>query len=266
MKRTLISLSLLALFAALPAAAADKTDKSASTTFAKVNGKVIPTNRAEVMMASQLAKGQKETPELQAAVREELIRREILAQEAVKKGLDKKSDVQAQMDLARQGVLVGVFLNDFAANLKIADADVQKEYDAAKAALGDKEYKARHILVEQEGEAKDIIAKLKKGEKFEDLAKASKDPGTKDKGGELGWANKSSYVPAFADAMVKLGKGQLTETPVKSDFGWHVIQLDDIRDIKFPPVADLKPQIVQRLRQQAVEKLVLDLRAKAKVE
>lgn len=257
MKRTLISLSLLA-FAATAAQAADP--------YAKVNGKAIPANRAEVLMANQLAQGQAKTPELEKAVKEELVRREVLAQAAIAKGMDKKSDVQAQVDLARQGVLIGAYLNEFARGVKIGDEDVKKEYDTLKSALGDKEYKARHILVEKEDEAKDIIAKLKKGEKFEELAKLSKDPGSKEKGGELGWANKASYVPAFADAMSKLAKGKYTEAPVQSNFGWHVIQLDDVRELKAPNFDDVKPQIVQRMRQMAVEKHILDLRAKAKVE
>lgn len=270
MKRALLSTSLIALsaaFVAVPAGAADKDVKAApKSTVATVNGKAIPASRADVLLANQLAQGQANTPELQAAVREELVRREVLAQEAQKKGTDKKADVQAQLDLARQGVLIGAYLNDYARNVKISDEDVQKEYEGIRGALGDKEYKARHILVEQEGEAKDIIEKLKKGEKFDELAKASKDPGSRERGGDLGWANKASYVPPFAEAMAKLEKGKYTEAPVQSNFGWHVIQLDDVRELKAPPLDDVKGQILQRLRQQAVEKHILDLRAKAKVE
>ncbi|MDX9994930.1 MAG: peptidyl-prolyl cis-trans isomerase [Rhodocyclaceae bacterium] len=257
MKRALLPLTLIALFAS-PAFAADPV--------AKVNGKAIPANRANVLIANQMAQGQAKTPELEAAVKEELVRREVLTQEALKKGVDKKSDVQAQLDLARQGVLIGAYLNEYARNVKITDDDTRAEYDKIKAALGEKEYKARHILVEKEGEAKDIIEKLKKGEKFDELAKASKDPGSKDRGGELGWANKSSYVPAFSEAMAKLEKGKYTESPVQSNFGWHVIQLDDVRELKAPAFDEVKPQILQRMRQQAVEKHILDLRGKAKVE
>jgi peptidyl-prolyl cis-trans isomerase C len=257
MKRALISLSVLALFS---------TAAVAAEPYAKVNGKAIPANRAEVMMANQLAQGQAKTPELEKAVKEELVRREVLAQAAAAKGMDKKPDVQAQVELARQGVLIGAYLNEFARGVKITDEDVKKEYDTLKGALGDKEYKARHILVDKEEDAKGIIEKLKKGEKFEELAKVSKDPGSKDKGGELGWANKASYVPPFAEAMSKLAKGKYTEAPVQSNFGWHVIQLDDVRDLKAPNFDDVKPQIIQRMRQMAVEKHILDLRGKAKVE
>jgi peptidyl-prolyl cis-trans isomerase C len=257
MKRALISLSLLALAA---------TSVHAAAPYAKVNGKTIPANRAEVLLSSQVAQGQAKTPELEKAVKEELVRREVLVQAANAKGMDKKADIQAQVDLARQGVLIGAYLQDYANNVKVSDDDVKKEYEAVKGALGDKEYKARHILVEKEEDAKAIVEKLKKGEKFEELAKASKDPGSKDKGGELGWANKASYVPPFAEAMTKLAKGKYTESPVQSNFGWHVIQLDDVRDMKAPSFDDVKPQLVQRMRQQAVEKHILDLRAKAKVE
>lgn len=276
MKRAFLSSSLIALTAALfvaPASAADKEAKAAKSaaggavaSVATVNGKAIPSIRAELLIANQMAQGQSKTPELEAAVKEELVRREILAQEAVKAGIDKKPDVQGQLELARQGVIIGAYLNNYARNVKLADADVQKEYDGINAAVGKNEYKARHVLVETEGEAKDIIGKLKSGGKFEELAKASKDPGSKDRGGELGWANKASYVPPFAEAMTKLEKGKYTQEPVKSQFGWHVIQLDDVRELKAPVFDDVKPQIIQRLRQQAVERHILDLRAKAKVE
>jgi peptidyl-prolyl cis-trans isomerase C len=270
MKRALLSTSLIALsaaFVAAPAVAADKDTKAApKTTVATVNGKAIPASRADVLLANQLAQGQANTPELQAAVREELVRREVLAQEAQKKGTDKKADVQAQLDMARQGVLIGAYLNDYARGVKVSDEDVKKEYEGIRGAVGDKEYKARHILVEQEGEAKDIIEKLKKGEKFEDLAKQSKDPGSKDRGGDLGWATPSSYVKPFSDALVKLEKGKFTETPVKSDFGYHVIMLDDTRELKAPAFEEVKGQIAQRLQQKMVEQHIADLRSKAKVD
>lgn len=256
MKRALLTLSLLAFAAAA----------QANPPYAKVNGKPIPANRAEIMQASLIAQGQAKSPDLDKAIKEELVRREVLAQAAVAKGLDKKSDVQAQADLARQGVLIGAYLNDYANSVKISDDDVRKEYETVKGVVGDKEYKARHILVDKEDEAKAIVDKLKKGEKFEELAKASKDPGSKDRGGELGWAGKTSYVPPFAEAMAKLAKGKFTEMPVQSNYGWHVIQLDDVRDMKAPGFDEVKPQLVQRMRQQAVEKHILDLRAKAKVE
>jgi peptidyl-prolyl cis-trans isomerase C len=171
------------------------------------------------------------------------------------------------MELARQEVLVGAYLRDFVRKNPITDADIQKEYDRAKAQTGAKEYQARHILVEHEDQAKDLIAQIKKGAKFEDLAaKNSKDPGTKDHGGDLGWNVPTVFDKTFADAMVKLEKGKITEAPVQTRFGWHVIQLQDVRDVKFPALADVKPRIQQQLVQHKIDEAVRGLRAKAKVE
>ncbi len=267
MKRALLSASLFALTASLAAAPTFANPTAgAKSAVATVNGKAIPASRAELLIASQVQQGQPNSPELQAAVREELVRREVLAQEALKKGVEKKPEVQGQLDLARQGVLIGAYLNDYARTVKISDDDVKKEYENIRANLGEKEYKARHILVETEAEAKGIIEKLNKGERFDDLAKVSKDPGSKERGGDLGWANKASYVPPFSAAMTGLGKGKYTTAPVQSNFGWHVIQLDDVRELTAPALDDVKPQILQGMRQRAVEKHILDLRAKAKVE
>ncbi len=234
-------------------------------TVATVNGKSISKNRADALITGQAAQGQPDSPELRNAVKEELIRREILTQESQKKGFDKKAEVQGQIDLARQGVLIGAYLNDYVRTHPVTDDLVKKEYENVRAQLGDKEYKVRHILVEKEDEAKAVIERLKK-EKFEDVAKVSKDPGSKDKGGDLGWANKAAYVKPFSDAMQKLEKGKLTDPAVKTDFGWHVIQLEDVRELKLPGFDEAKPQITQRLQQQMVQKHIDQLRAKAKVE
>lgn len=259
---TLMALSTTLAFAAGPKDTAKDTAKAAAT----VNGKAIPQARIDAMVAAQVAQGRPDSPQLREAAKEDLVRRELLAQEAEKKGLDKKSEVQTQMALARQGVLVGAYLESYIKSHPVTDEMLQKEYEGIRTSLGDKEYKARHILVKSEDDAKAIIAKLKKGERFEDLAKQSEDPGSKDKGGDLGWSNKASYVKPFADAMAKLEKGKYTEAPVKSDFGWHVIELDDVRDMKVPPLDEVKPQLTQRMQQQMVQQHVLDLRAKAKVE
>ena len=260
-------LAALALMLAVAPALAKKEKKADDgDAIAVVNGKPIPALRANAILAAQLAQGQADSPQLRNAVREELVRREILAQEAQKKGFDKKPEVQAQIDLARQGVLIGAYLNDYARSHPITDEAIKKEYDTIRATLGNKEYKARHILVENEAEAKAIIDQLNKGEKFEELAKQSKDPGSKDRGGDLGWATPSSYVKPFADALVKLEKGKFTQTPVKSDFGYHVIMLDDTRELKAPTFDEVKGQIAQRLQQKMVEQHIADLRTKAKVE
>ena len=234
---------------------------------AVVNGKPVPSSRVE-MLATQLAKsGRPVTDEVRAQIKEEVIVREIFMQEAQKRGLSASEDVKAQMELARQTILIRELFADFQKKNPVSDADLKAEYDKFVAANSGKEYKARHILVEKEDEAKDIVARLKKGEKFDELAKKlSKDPGSGAKGGDLDWANASSYVAEFSQAMIKLEKGQLTQEPVKSQFGWHVIQLDDTRDAKLPPFEELKPQISQQKTQEKLATFQEDLRKAAKVK
>ncbi|WP_374240946.1 peptidyl-prolyl cis-trans isomerase [Zoogloea sp.] len=254
---TRLAVSLIAAAIALPAFAQN---------VATVNGTAIPQSRADLLVTEQKSQGAPDSEQLRAAVKEELIRREVLSQEARKKSLDKSAAVQAQMDMARQAVLIRAYLQDFVKAHPVSDADVKAEYDKIKSQLGDKEYKARHILVEKEEEAKAIIAKLDKGEKIDDLAKQSKDPGSKDKGGDLGWANPASFVKPFADALSKLEKGKYTTTPVKTDFGYHVIKLEDTRPLKAPAFDEVKGQLKQRLEQQRVEKHIAELRSKAAVK
>ncbi|MBI5792942.1 MAG: peptidylprolyl isomerase [Rhodocyclales bacterium] len=266
MNRNLRHALLLAFAVSIGAAPAFAQKKSDSATFATVNGKAIPKVRADALIAGQAAQGQPDSPDLRKAVTEELVRREILTQESIKKGFDKKPEIQGQIDLARQGVLIGAYLNDWVRTHPVTEDQIKAEYETIKSKLGSKEYKARHILVEKEDEAKAIIAKLKKGEKIEDLAKDSKDPGSKERGGDLGWANPASFVPPFSAAMTKLEKGKFTEAPVKTDFGWHVIQLEDTRELKLPGIEEARAQIGQQLQQRHVQKHIDDLRAKAKVE
>ncbi len=230
-----------------------------------VNGQTIPASVFEAFAAEQKAQGAPDSPELQAAIKEELVRREILAQEARKKGLDKKGEIAGQIELAKQAVLIRAFLADYVKSHPVSEDKLKKDYEAIKANLGSTEYKPRHVLVEKEEDAKAIIAKLDKGEKFADLAKQSKDPGSKDNGGELGWSSPSSYVKPFGEALAKLKKGEYTKAPVKTDFGYHVILLDDSRALTPPPYDQVKPQLQQRANAQAVEELIKELRAKAKV-
>jgi len=244
-----------------PAFAAEK-----GKAFATVNGQPISQNVYNAFIAEQKAQGAPDSPELQNAVKEELVRREILAQEAKKKGLDKNANIQGQIELARQSVLIRAYLSEHVKANPISDAQLKSEYDLIKHNLGSVEYKARHVLVEKEDDAKAIIAKLEKGEKFSELAKVSKDPGSKDKGGELDWSSPNAYVKPFGEALGKLKKGEHTKTPVKTDFGYHVIQLDDSRPMTPPPFDQVKPQLQQRASQQQVENLVKDLRSKAKVD
>jgi peptidyl-prolyl cis-trans isomerase C len=234
---------------------------------AVVNGKPVPSSRVD-MLANQLAKsGRPVTDDVRAQIKEEVIVREIFMQEAQKRGLSASEDVKAQMELARQTILIRELFADFQKKNPVSDAELKAEYDKFVAANSGKEYKARHILVEKEDEAKDIVARLKKGEKFDELAKKlSKDPGSGAKGGDLDWANASSYVAEFSQAMIKLEKGQMTQEPVKSQFGWHVIQLDDTRDAKLPPFEELKPQISQQKTQEKLATFQEDLRKAAKVK
>jgi peptidyl-prolyl cis-trans isomerase C len=149
----------------------------------------------------------------------------------------------------------------------VSDEELKKEYEALKTQMGDKEYKAHHILVATEAEAKDIIARIKKGGKFDKIAQEkSLDAGSKNKGGELEWSPPASYVQPFAEALTKLNKGQLTEQPVKTPFGWHVIRLDDVRPLKIPPFEEIKQNLAQRVLQRQFAAYVGELRAKAKVE
>ena len=244
-----------------PALAAEK-----GKAFATVNGQPISQTVYNAFVAEQKAQGAPDSPELQNAVKEELVRREILAQEAKKKGMDKNPNIQGQIELAKQAVLIRAYLSDYVKANPISEAQLKAEYDVIKNNLGSTEYKSRHVLVEKEEEAKAIIAKLDKGEKFSELAKQSKDPGSKDKGGELGWSSPAAYVKPFGEALTKLKKGEYTKTPVQSDFGYHVIQLDDSRPANPPPFDQVKPQMQQRASQQQIESLVKELRSKAKVD
>jgi peptidyl-prolyl cis-trans isomerase C len=232
-----------------------------------VNGKPVPKARVDAL-AAQLAKaGRPISPEIQGQLKDEVIAREVFMQEAQKRGLDASDDFKAQMELARQTLLIRELFADYQKSNPVTDADIKAEYDKFVAANGGKEYRARHILVEKEDEAKTIIGSLKKGGKFDEIAKKqSKDPGSGANGGDLDWANAASYVPEFSGALIKLKKGQTTDAPVKTQFGWHVIRLDDVRDAQLPKLDEVKPQIAQQLQQQKLAKFQEDLRGKAKIE
>ena len=232
-----------------------------------VNGKAVPKARMEAL-AQQVAKsGRPMTPEMEGQMREEVIAREVFMQEAEKQGVAASDDFKTQMELARQTIMIRELFANYQKTHPVTDAELKAEYDKFVAANGGKEYKVRHILVENEADAKAIIASLKKGGKFEDIAKKqSKDPGSAAKGGDLDWANPSSYVPEFTEALLKLSKGQMTDTPVKSQFGYHVIRVDDIRSAQLPAFDDVKPQIAQQMQQQKLAAYQEELRKKAKVE
>jgi peptidyl-prolyl cis-trans isomerase C len=250
-----------------PAKAPAKPAASSGPTLATVNGVAIPRQRLEVVVKQQVARGAADNEQLRAQVREALINNELLIQEANRSGVAKKAEVQQQIDLTRQEVIANAVVQEHLRSHPVSDAEVQKEYDRAKQLTGDKEYKARHILVSTDEDAKAVLADLKKGVKFDEIAqKRSLDEGTRPKGGDLDWNVPSNFDKAFADAMVKLEKGKMTEAPVRSRFGFHIIQLDDVRPVNFPKLDQVKQQIQQRLAGQRVDNLIRDLRAKAKVE
>jgi peptidyl-prolyl cis-trans isomerase C len=234
---------------------------------ATVNGVAVPQSRMEFMMEQQRNRGAPDNQQTRSVMREELVNREVVAQEAQKSGIGKSSDVQAQMDIARQEILVGAYLRDWVKKHPVSDTELQQEYERARSQTGDKEYRARHILVDNEDQAKALIADLNKGAKFDELAKKnSKDAGSKERGGDLDWNVPAAFDKQFSDAMVKLDKGKYTAAPVQTRFGYHVIQLDDVRPVKFPSFEEVKPRIAQQLQQHKVDELVRGLRAKAKVE
>ncbi|MGD9787378.1 MAG: peptidylprolyl isomerase [Sulfuricellaceae bacterium] len=241
---------------------------SASTCFADVtvNGTAISESLVGVLAKERAAQGQPDSPELRRAIRDDLIAREVVSQEAKKRGLDKNAEVAAQMQLASQSVLVRAYLQDYVKNHPISDSAVKAEYERIKVAMGDKEYQARHILVNSEAEAKDIEAQLKKGAKFDKLAsEKSQDPGSKARGGELGWIARGNVVPEFGNALAKLKKGEVSD-PVQTQYGWHIIKLEDIRPLKSPDFNSVQEALRQRLEQQEIQGVIADLRKQAKIE
>ena len=232
---------------------------------AVVNGKPVPKAREDAMIKQMAAQGQQDTPKLREMIKEELINREILIQEADKLGLSASADVKSQLELARQSIVIRALVTDFIKKHPVSDADIQAEYDKFKTQAGDKEYHVRHILVEKEDDAKGIIAKLKAGGKFEELAKQSKDTGSATNGGDLDWASPATFVKPFSDAMVALKKGEMTETPVKTQFGYHVIKLEDTRPAKIPALDEVKAKISESLQQKKLQEFQAELRKKAKI-
>ena len=232
-----------------------------------VNGKPVPKARVDALMSQALKSGQPASPDLEKQVRDEVVLREMFMQEAEKRGLAASTEYKQQMEIARETILVQALLADYEKKNPVSDADIRAEYDKFKAQSGGTEYRARHILVEKEEDAEALIAQIKGGAKFEDLAKKnSKDPGSGENGGDLDFANPGSYVPEFSQAMVKLKKGEMTEAPVKTQFGYHIIKLDDTRDAQLPKLEEVKPQIQQRLAQQKVAAFRDEIRAKAKTD
>jgi len=234
---------------------------------AKVNGVPIPQYRLDAAIQSGVAQGQADTPQLRKSVREALINQEVIAQEAVKQGIDKEPFIAASLELFRVRALAQAYFEDYFKKHPISEADLKKEYERLKPQMATKEYRARHILVNSEEDAKKIIEELKGGGNFEKIAgQQSKDPGSKGRGGDLDWSPASRYVKPFGEALVKLKKGEITVTPVQTDFGWHVIRLDDERVARLPTFEEAKPTLERELKNNKVGEVIADLRKKAKIQ
>jgi peptidyl-prolyl cis-trans isomerase C len=254
------------LLLALTALVATPVFAQNAATVATVNGKPIPSAKVDQIVKQVVAQGkQADSPQLREAIKKDLIGREVLLQEADKQGFGTRPEVKAALENARQSIIINAMLADYVKKNPVKDAEIKAEYDKYKAQVGDKEYHARHILVATEDEAKAIIAKLKAGGKFEELAKQSKDSSAAN-GGDLDWANPASYVPEFSKAMVALNKGQITETPVKTQFGYHVIKLEDTRPAKIPPFEEVKQQVAESLQQRKLQAFREQLMSKAKIQ
>jgi peptidyl-prolyl cis-trans isomerase C len=233
-----------------------------------VNGKPVPKSRVDTLMVQATRGGQQPTtPEMETRVREEVVLREIFAQEAEKRGVAASDEYRKEMELLRQTVLIRALFNDYRKKNPVTDAEAQAEYDKFKGQAAGTEYRARHILVEKEDEAKALLAQLKGGAKFDELAKKhSKDTGSAKNGGDLDFAKADTYVPEFGQAMAALKKGEMTTDPVKSQFGFHIIKLEDTREAQFPPFEEVKPQVMQRLEQQKLQNYQETLRKQAKTD
>lgn len=232
-----------------------------------VNGKAVPKARVDTLLQQAARSGQQLPPGAEQQARDQVVLREIFAQEAERRGIPASADYRAQMELARQSILIRELFEDFRKKNPVTDGEAKSEYDKIKAQSSGTEYRASHILVEKEDEAKALIAQIKAGAKFEDLAKkSSKDPGSGERGGDLDFAKPDAYVPEFGKAMAALKKGEMTDAPVKSQFGWHIIRLDDTRESQFPPFDEVKAQLKQRMEQNKLQDYQEKLRTTAKTD
>lgn len=218
---------------------------------AVVNGKAIPLSRVDAVVKQVVAQGQQaDSPQLRDMIKKDLIAREVMMQQAAKMGFEKDAAVKQQMEAARQQIVVNALARDFVTKNPTKDDEVKAEYENYKKEMGDKEYHIRHILLETEAEAKAVIAKIKGGAKFEDLAKQSKDTGSSANGGDLDWMSPGMLPKPFADAVVALQKGAVTETPVQTPNGFHVIKVDDTRAPKLMTMEEAKPQIAEMIQRK----------------
>lgn len=260
-----VTLVATASMLALNACNADQANKNGSDKVAAtVNGSAIKESVIDAIIQQRSAQGMPDTPEMRKLILDELVSREVVKQAAIKEGIDKKPEVQLQLDMARENILLGAYVQEYVKSHPITDDMLKAEYDKIKARMGDKQYHARHILVADKKEADAILAQLKKGANFEKLAQQkSKDTSGKN-GGDLGWNTPAAYVKPFGDALLALKKGETTKEPVQTQFGWHVIKLDDVKDA--PGLEEVKQNLTKGMQQQQMAQMAADLKAKAKIE
>ncbi len=254
--QTLIALAIVSM--SLPSMATDS--------LATVNGKPIKQSLLDYIIRDAASHGQKIDDNTKQIIVNKLVGTELVFQEAQRAGFDKQADFLARNELAHRELLVNTYLQDYLKKNPITEADTKAAYEQFKKELGDKEYSARHILVKTEAEAKDIIEQLQKGGDFAKIAKdKSLDTVSKEKGGDLGWFSPAGMVKPFSEALVALTKGKSTTTPVQTQFGWHIIKLDDTRATQAPAYDKVKDGLEKTLQQRKLEKMMTDLRSKAKI-
>lgn len=258
----------LAFLVAIAANTVNAADKVAAqeNIAATVNGVIIPQARIDLRVKAAVQQGQPDSAEMRKAIRDDLINMEVIAQAAIKNRLHENAEVAQQIEITKQSALVGAFVQDYAKTHPVSEELLKQEYENLKKRVGNKEYKVAHILVATEAEANAIIASLNKKAKFDKIAKEkSKDPGSKENGGDLGWTVPANLVPPFAEAMATLSKGQISK-PVQTQYGWHIIKLDDTRELKVPAYEEVRPNLEKRMQQQAIQDMVKSMRANATIQ
>lgn len=235
-----------------------------------VNGKAIPKAQLDKLVQKS---NQPDNPQVRDQAREMLVTRELILQEANNRGVMQKESVREQLEQSKMGILIAAVFEDYVEKEGVAEAELKAAYEQVKSQYTGKEYHVEHILVEKEADAKAITAQIKAGGNFEQIAKEkSKDPGSAPNGGDLGWVSDKALVPEFSKAMVQLKKGQVTDKPVKTQYGWHIIKLDDVRDVKAPSMEEIKDQLKQMItadqnwQKAKFSELMQKLRAKAKIQ
>lgn len=251
---------------ALPAMSAESAPASPARQGLTVNGQAIPADRIDQLALERVPQGETVTAAIRKKTEDDLVIGALLSQEATRLGLDRAPNVANELYYAREGVLAHAYIEHQLKSIAVSDQEARSEYNRLKAQMGDKEYKIAHILVKTEKEANDLIKKLKHGASFNKLAKQySLDKGTQANGGELNWVNPHMLVDPIAKVVSSLAKGKFTETPVHSQFGYHVVRLEDVRPVRIPAFEMVKPRLVRNLQQVALQRQIAQLRARAKV-